>query len=481
MTLRALVALLLCTCIIPAIAQAQDTAAVIPSTEKITSKYINAVAEKSAKLSGAIDKQTNKYLDKLQRQEVKLQNKLAKIDSLAAHNLFAESAKKYEALKQRASSKAGKYLPLLDTFTTSLKFLDKYKSSFAALKQSSAQIRQALDNAKGLESKLQQTDDVRQFIKERSRVLREQLQKYNLGKELDKFNKDAYYYGQQIKEYKDALNDADKIERKAIELLNKLPAFRSFMQKNSMLAAMFPTPENYGTTAALQGLQSRVQVQQLVQDRIAAGGPNAQNMIQQNLAEAHSAISKLKEKAEKLGHSNGNDLEMPDFKPNQQKTKSFLQRLEYGTNIQTVKNNGFFPVTSDIGLSAAYKLNDKSSIGLGASYKMGWGKDIKHIAITSEGIGLRSFADVKLKGSFYVSGGFEYNYQQPFTGSSPPSFGGGRGEAWQQSGLVGVSKIVSVKTKFFKKTKLQLLWDFLSYQQRPVTQPVKFRVGYSFN
>jgi hypothetical protein len=51
---------------------------------------------------------------------------------------------------------------------------------------------------------------------------------------------------------------------------------------------------------------------------------------------------------------------------------------------------------------------------------------------------------------------------------------------WQQSGLVGISKVISIKSKFFKKTKLQLLWDFLSYEQVPRTQALKFRVGYNF-
>jgi len=110
---------------------------------------------------------------------------------------------------------------------------------------------------------------------------------------------------------------------------------------------------------------------------------------------------------------------------------------------------------------------------------MGWGKDIQHINLSSQGIGFRSFVDINLKGSFFVSGGFEYNYQ-PMIGSYSPSAGGGRGEAWQQSGLLGISKVVSLKTKFFKKTKLQVLWDMLSYEQVPQTQPIKFRVGYSF-
>jgi hypothetical protein len=51
--------------------------------------------------------------------------------------------------------------------------------------------------------------------------------------------------------------------------------------------------------------------------------------------------------------------------------------------------------------------------------------------------------------------------------------------AWQQSGLIGISKVVSVKSKFFKNTKLQLLWDFLSYQQVPQNQAIVFRVGYN--
>jgi hypothetical protein len=41
-------------------------------------------------------------------------------------------------------------------------------------------------------------------------------------------------------------------------------------------------------------------------------------------------------------------------------------------------------------------------------------------------------------------------------------------------------KTVSVKSRVFKKTKLSLLWDFLSYQQMPKIQALVFRVGYIF-
>lgn len=169
------------------------------------------------------------------------------------------------------------------------------------------------------------------------------------------------------------------------------------------------------------------------------------------------------------------DMEMPDFKPNGQKTRSFWRRMEYGCNIQTIKNN-FFPTTTDLALTMGYKLNDKSTVGIGASYKIGWGKDIQHIRISHQGASLRSFLDIKLKGSFYGSGGFEYNYQ-PMAIDTVLHFTSVSN--WHPSGLVGVSKIVSLKSKFFKKTRLQLLFDFLSFHNTPRSQPVKFRVGYS--
>ena len=52
--------------------------------------------------------------------------------------------------------------------------------------------------------------------------------------------------------------------------------------------------------------------------------------------------------------------------------------------------------------------------------------------------------------------------------------------AWQRSGLIGLSKSMPVKSKFFKKTKVQLLWDFMAQQQLPRAQSFVFRVGYNF-
>ena len=52
--------------------------------------------------------------------------------------------------------------------------------------------------------------------------------------------------------------------------------------------------------------------------------------------------------------------------------------------------------------------------------------------------------------------------------------------AWQKSGLIGISKKIALKTKLTKGTKLQLLYDLLHREHIPVSQPVIFRIGYQF-
>ena len=447
--------------------------------DKITGKYIRAIDGKAAKVAADIDRQTEKYLNQLEKQEAKLRKKLSRIDSLAALNVFADTKEQYHNIRNKVKERqaqlvgrGGRYFPWIDSAGTSLEFLANKNPLISNAAGNVAKIQGALSKVKELQNQFKQAADVKDFIRQRKEYLQQQLKSYSLGSELKKYNQTAYYYTQQINDYREALNDPEKAERKVLSLLRRIPAFEKFMHDHGELAGLFDIPEDYASN--MTGLQTREQVQNMMQSRIQGLGPNAQADVQQSIGAAQSELSKLRNRF----LSSGSTEDMPDFKPKDLKTKTFFQRLEYGTNIQTVKSNYFFPTTTDMALSVGYKLGEKNIVGVGASYKMGWGKDISHIAISSEGIGFRSFADFKLKGSLFVSGGLEYNYQ-PLSATFSSAVGGGRGESWQQSGLLGISKIVSLKTKFFKKTKLQVLWDMLSYQQVPRGQAVKFRVGYS--
>ena len=444
------------------------------------SQFFDRLQQKTNSLEAKLLAKSEKALQKLAKQEARLKKKLTHKDSLQAEELFGNVDEKYQQLQQQLLqpvdnvSAAGEYLPNFDTLSTSLKFLSSNSHLLPNAEDLAKPIQNALQGVSNLQSRFQKTEQIQQYLRERQQLLKEQLKRFGLTKDLQKYNQQAYYYSQQIQEYKNILEDPSKLQEQVIDLLQKLPSFQQFLQEHSQLASLFRLPGNYASQANLVGLQTRASIQAIMQDRIAAGGPNAMASLQQNLQEAQGQLTQLKNKLNELG--GGAEADMPDFKPNNQKTKTFLQRLEYGTNLQSQPSNNWFPTTTDLGLSLGYKLNDKSIIGVGASYKVGWGRGIQHIAITHQGVGLRSFADVKLKGSFYASGGFEYNHQLPFR--SLTDLNGF--DRWQQSGLVGVSKILSLKNKVFKKTRLQLLWDFLSDQQIPSAQPLKFRVGYNW-
>ncbi len=457
------------------LAQAPDSTSV--TAVKLTQNYIHSVSEKSDKISKDLDEQTEKYLAKLEKQEAVLKNKLSKIDSLAANNIFANSAQQYQKIQDKIKSKSaqllkgtGQYLPWLDSAGTSLKFLAGNNPILSAVNGNAAKITGALGKLKTLENEFKQAGNIKEFIRQRKEYLATALKNYNLGSDLKKYNQTAYYYNQQVNEYKEMLDQPEKAESKALALLQKMPAFQKFFHDHGELAGLFDVPQDYATD--MTGLQTKQQVQSIMTSQIQAMGPNAQQQVQQSIGEAQSELTKLRNRFPAAGSAS----DMPDFTPKQEKTKSFLKRMQYGFNMQTVKSNFYFPSTTDFALSIGYKLGGQNVIGIGGSYKLGWGKDISHIAITSQGMSLRSFVDIKLKGSFFASGGYEYNYQQPFTSLREIY----RLNSWQQSGLLGISKIVSLKTKFFKQTKLQLLWDLLSYRQVPKTTPFKFRVGYNF-
>ncbi|TWV99457.1 hypothetical protein [Chitinophaga pinensis] len=154
-----------------------------------------------------------------------------------------------------------------------------------------------------------------------------------------------------MNEYKAVLKDKKKAEAKAMELMKKIPAYNDFLKKNSQLASMFNLGAGGNNVAqSLEGLQTRAQVEQMIQQRLGSD-PAARQAVGQQMDQARTQLNELKEKFPDLDNAG----DMPDFKPNPMKTKSFLQRLEFGGNIQFQKSTRYFPTTSDIAAQVGYK------------------------------------------------------------------------------------------------------------------------------
>lgn len=466
-------------------------------------KMIDGLKQKCNTLQKIVNKQSEKLLQRMQEKELKLKYSLKKKDSALAEDLFTSNIdSQYKSFKNGTLNPIAKnsynsgslYLPDLDSLKTSLDFLNQSGNGLPQVSlDKSAALKSLSGAAASLQEQMNLANDLKDFIKLRETSLKSRLKNLGLSKQLMQMNKEAVYFEQRIAEYKSLIKDKEQFKNKIIDKVRTLPAFQNFWKRNSMLAQLFPTQAVGGNaTYGIEGLQSRAAVIQQLNQTFCGTGVNNSNgatmpAFQQQFQQAQSQISSIKDK---LGNaifgseSSNSDLTQPDFKPNSQKTKSFLKRLQYGLNFQSTPGNNFLPVTSDIALSLGYKLSDKSAAGIGISYKMGWGSSWKDITITNEGFGLRSYLDIKAKGNFWLSGGFELNYLQSFKSiaelNSNYKFSLG---LWQQSGLIGLSKKIqtipsSVNHKKTKESKVQILYDFLSNKQYPSTPAIKFRVGW---
>jgi hypothetical protein len=476
-------------CLAGRVTHAQNVDSAIDKATNFPSKLFNRISGQTASLNQQLTRQTTKYLQKMARKEARLKAQLYKTDSAKAAALYPnDPQQQYAALiakfKQDSSrvfsSMGPEYLPHVDSLNGMLGFLSKNPSLLKGGIPEQAQAQAALAQVQQLQAKLQQADAIKQFIQARKTQIQQYLSQYTslpsgVGNTLQGYNKEAYYYAEQVREYRQMLNDPDKMIQTALGLLQKLPAFNSFMQKNSFLAGLFGVPSGYDNPQGPIGFQTRDQVMSMIQSQVSQGGSGGMSAIQNSLSTAQNDINNLHNKLSSLGGGSG-DMGMPNFKPNDQRTKTFFKRLEYGTYFQTTPATTYYPSYSDIGLTLSYKLGHQNLVGVGASYKLGWGQPIQHIALSSQGVGLRSFIDINLKKSFSLTGGYELNYLTPFSSFQDIRLL----SRWTPSGLIGVTKTVSMKSTVFKKTQISLLWDFLSYEQTPRTQPFVFRMGYTF-
>jgi len=456
---------------------------VLQSVDYISSKSLKYINEKYDKLTKTIEVQSQKLLKRMQRKEEKLQKKLQGIDSTNAKELFAQTQIKYEELQAQLKAPIDKpipnplkeYIPGVDSLQTIMKFLSQPGITFPGIRGGElGQIQSITNQAQQLQGRLQQANEIQDFIRSRESQLKSALANAVFGKELLGINKEVYYYQTRLAEYKQLLRDRKKLEEELFAIVRNLPAFQKFWQKNSLIAQLFPMPNNYGTSQALAGLQTRVNTQNVLTQRITSGGASGtapQQYVQQQMQQAQSELNKLKDKINKFS-GGSSDMTVASFNPNNQKTKSFLQRLEYSFNIQSQRSTSYLPSISDFGFSIGYKVGDNKTLGVGASYKLGWGRGWNHVQLTNQGVGIRSYADIRAKGSVWVTGGMEYNYLREFKNFEQIK----NLDIWQQSALVGITKKIKIGKK---QNNIQLLYDFLSAQQVPRAPALKFRIGWT--
>jgi hypothetical protein len=437
--------------------------------------FLQELESKRQKVEALVSKSTEKYLQKIDRQEQRLRRMLGRKDSLsrAILDVANRPAQLLAQLRNKADSlglNGQDYFGRLDSIQTSLRFLEKLNGNPLQDK-----LQEGLARFDGMKQQLDAAFQVERLIQQRKSQITEQLTKLGMVRELRKYRSVVNRYSQEIRSIKQELAYPDKLISRSLSYLSRLPAFDKFFRKHSQYASMFRMPggvEPGDATPGLEGLQTRQDMEQMLQRKQIGGMQPGGGGMQNGLGQVQQQWNDIKGKLEKLRQREVEDIDITRYKPVQGRRKTMWDHFELGANMQTVRSRGILPVTSDIALSLGYKLGKFGTAGVGVAYKMGWGDNINKIRITHQGLGLRSFVDMKIRGSLFVTGGAEMNYLSAFDRVDQLRVF----SAWQSSGLLGVTKKLQMTKKM--KGNVQLLWDFLSYQQIPRGQPFVFRVGY---
>ncbi|MBS1659520.1 MAG: hypothetical protein JST68_00575 [Bacteroidetes bacterium] len=458
-----------------------------PPTNSIE-RSIGFINKKYSDLTDRLEKKSRHALEDIQRNEASLLKRLKKKDSVRAAQIQKSSEQEYARLYDRlngspATFSPKQYFAAVDSVHTGMQFLrssDKLGLSASAIERAGK-----LEASAGkLQQQLEVSDEVQNFLRQREQLWKTQLQQTPGLSGILGINKNAFYYQQQLAGYKEMLNDKDKLEEKALDAIRNSPGFQQFWQKNSILSRLFPQPAATNGVLPPTTLQTSSQVQQIIANVMTPGADPAQlamsDQLRDKVGDAQDQLGSLKSRLNNLessvgGAANGGSstMTMPDFKPNSQHNKTFLQRIETGFNLQSGPSTNLLPVTLSPSVYAGYKFSDRMTAGIGGGYIMGLGQSFRQFKVSSQGVTLRSYLDVKLKGSIWISGGFEYSYLQAFSDLQALK----NVDAWRKSALIGLTK----KYKIGKKEgKLQLLFDALYAQQVPKGQPLVYRIGYSF-
>lgn len=268
-------------------AKAQQADSALDKIADLPGNLFNRLTGKEKNLDAALVRQTRKYLRRMERAENKLRRRLAHKDSAAARYLFSGVHEKYAALNglltdsaansngtangngaansngTAASTNGGVanggsgrpaaindgYMPYTDSLAGIMAFIKQHPADLQTPARQQ-QLAAAADELKQLDGHFEACSEITAFIRERKQQLAQalagQLHIPGIQQYLQAYQQEAYYYSEQVRVLKEALNDPDKMEMLALKVLDKFPAWQDFMQKNSILARLSPCPRISG-------------------------------------------------------------------------------------------------------------------------------------------------------------------------------------------------------------------------------------------
>lgn len=435
----------------------------------IPEKFTTSLHKKVNNAEQQLQKASAKALRKLQKQERKLYKAMLQQNPEAAQAILGvgiDSLAKEQLSAGDVSNKMEGFHPWVDSMRASLQFLQTDSGARLCMPNVVKQLSIVKAQLQKLQNQLAGADKLQAIIADRQQLMRQSFLQYpSVQKLLGKYAKQAYYYKAKLIEYKTLLSNCKKAEATAFNVLRKIPAFKKFISKYSYLGNLL--------SPSINNVASYGQTNNYVAALVSSNGPAAMQQIRDNIQAGQNQLEQLKAKlssAQLAGGGSSNDI--PTFKANEMRKKSFFKRLSFGTNYQFTAARGTAPQMLDLGVQVAYQFNKNKQAGIGLGYRLGMGKSIRQLALSSEGLSMRSFFDLRIKGGIYASGGLELQYNTRFYQLRQLQLR----EQWNQLALIGISKKMNLGKKAGAGISVQ--YNIFAHQQ-PATSPwvIRYHIG----
>ena len=273
--------------------------------------------------------------------------------------------------------------------------------------------------------------------------------------------------------------DRSKVEKRLFSMLSNIPGFTDFANIKGALAGMnAPASTSAAGLQTMDATMAQLEVAAKAQGLETKDVLNPANFGSKNLDNSKEEIATGNKRieAENFQALKPDSIayqgpKTKDKKPdsiNALKTKRYVDRLTYGSNLQVCPHTTVFPTTGTIAAQVAYQITTEMNLGFGASYLLGFQKPTAASEsqpipfMNSNGYNLRSYYDCKLRGNLYLQANYELNYRKTIAETAaafPTPFPLGRAGDGKESFLLGL-KAKTPSTKRTQKT-MEILYDFM--------------------
>ncbi|QIH33487.1 hypothetical protein [Sphingobacterium sp. DR205] len=454
------------------------------------------------------DRIQQRLLHRLQKKEARMLARLAAKDSVAYKQYLHRSpgfdsiavlSKDSTALARVAKRRNA----TIDSLKGIQQFMHNQGNKLAALEGTSGQALPGGDYSgkiAELQGKLNAEQQVKDLIRQRTQSLEQMAAGAGIPG-LQGIKKDVYYAQEKMKAWRGLADDPDAAEEKAMEYLQGIEGFESYISNNK-------NGLGSGVSAAdlqAMGYQTKGQVQQMLSEKF-GNLQVVQQAMQGQLKDFSNQLGKVTDKVKEAGNlahdarqglqeakatkDKLKHIDKPHFRKNPERGKPFWQRLETQYNFQTTRAtpDGLRPAMVELGAGVAFKHTPGLSYGIGIGASIGLGQDWQHIRLSYEGISGRLYADWKLLYGFSLQAGYERAFrpqnraylqdnnttpQQPSTSTGnglKAAFGGG-----QEAAYLGIMKRYRIGSKW--NGTFMAGYNFL-WQQSNLRTPFMLRLGW---